>query len=1757
MALKNKSKTQVSISGLSYDSLLADLYSAVKDSDVYKDSFTDFTSSEGSRLMAELYCYVAQQLATRIDTVGNELFVDTASMSGLSRLLKLVGYKLDFPSAAKCTVNVSTSSSNNETLSMSTGIDKGNLYSTLYPTESSFKAVSPSYNSNIKFEFIIYDSTTGKYDYTQSINYRTPTQNFIVCEGSTKYQLHTVNTLNKDIITLNSSPVEQGSVRIYRRNKVASIGSTYTVSELLEVDNFFSREAIQCTTGYYTVRNLGDGKCEIVLQAAETDMDNELIIMYRTTSGSLGNISKSAIDTTERRLLNNSTTNGIIRITNTTSGSGGVNEKTADEIRDTVSQEVRNSKIVIDENDYQYELAHLDSNIAFIRAFGEKNAKTDELAETYGYYANPLNVWLLILKYNRTFSDMYLSGEHPKLTEYINDICFEYLDINPRMNEIYQINTALINEKFTPEELNSDTVFDSVSNVYTLNLNENAYKALVNGNAKISVTDSPYIETKVAAKKGINQFNITNIQGDAITWNTLLAKTSVAVGTAFIVSDRDPNGEVYRRYRCKTAIGTNSCEADDHLKVADYSLTEDTTFSGLKKYFTVSGGVYTQATVTAGAAITADTYYERKYARGTCVITEDATFTSAKNYFIKNNDDSFSLANVTSNNPVTPANTYYEWESSDVTYYTRTSTTPFVYTQVTTPTETDVGFYYIINTRYWENFWEVVDYEYMYDNLVNESNQDVLYVLQGDSDHKTTFTPVFSKKGNAFSTSNANWNQVSNNTGGGTDAQGNVQIKLGVGTTLDINGTRLELCPTSVGTFTKQSLVNAINTLIASTTQMVVLKDDIIADSRSDALAMTFNTLGITTSISFVLQKTAAGSTPSTITISSPASNDTYQNVVNKVTAALNIAGLGNTYKIDVAPKGGTSGCYQLVIICADAFIFTENSANWSASKGFYTHYLNNVAKRTNDPTDGNTAAYTTGSFQQSIPSGFSTSWSNYDSTPSNGIAYIDENGNVALNFFSGNDSLQISSSNLSLTWLFGFNDQSPNTVHTTLSYRRISCTYTPAADGTGAAVVKILISNPKDLITKTIYINIFGGSANTFTLGSYYTNLSLYNPDLVEADQGLAELLARPAIKRLYSTRYITNDAGADIVDKYGSNYQVKFSAKKTTKQTFEQTSAGLYPASVMAVQYSASSLKQYPATSYLYIKVDTKDFEGAVITVDGVTKTISATLDGFAKFPLSIFSDCSVGELISAIVDAFTKENMTGTNRETLLTRITNDSYSGFRTVSSDFASSIDFGITNQNELSYLFGINEKTIVSEEGQINAGHIKYKLYSLTNDFCSNKSVVFNITGVVPVVNETINTGASLNDFVNNINNSTYVKNYVIFDNSRIVFNKLDNRTAIQLSVDYTSQPDRSSIESMFIDEFDNTPSTGTYNTLVGFQNSAELNLIKNVINEARVRDNSGVATISFPWANNTEKNFIFNSILTNYWTRTGDTLTMTIPYNGTVESGVIDTVFVSSTIGRANNVATITKALSGTTEEKNRQEEIIKSILLDPEEVDITGTLSLKKENSGDYYITEVTTGGNTVYTLKVENPEVFPYGDVYFHMFEDYTNDHVVSTTATGNVYTDEYVWNSLLKDKKVVMTEHIYKQPSYIPFDLKVTCYIDNTVGLDKAKEFKTKVENVLRNEYGVFSSYLGDLITNSDISLKIVGSIPEIRNVTVNYLGFNMSDSDSSSVSIDSEFNQKLILAANQQGQVLVQDATTGVLTSTLTYVHGLDVTVLYR
>lgn len=1445
--LKTKTQSNVSISGLTYNNLLEDAYNAIKDSDAFKDNFQDFTSNSAERLIVELYAYMATQLANRLDQMGNELFVDTASASGMSRLLKLVGAKIAFPSSASVDVTVSTSSSTN-TITFTSGIAPEDSNELGYIT-SSFKSVKD--NSGNTWEFIkrtVGDNGEFVYDYTYPYAFTAPTEDFTLYEGTTQALEYTVRSTDTDILNI-SGPVIKDSIRVYYKQKVKKGGTSdaYEVVEFTKVDNFFTTAALTSSIGVFTERNKGNGNCELCLKPAEDDLGKELLIMYRTGGGSNGNIAIGAIDKTERfNIIGDSsrvTGSGEYTIYNTGTGAGGKDELTTDEIRATVLQEVRNTKIAVTEEDYEYLLPKYDSEIEIIKCYGEKNEETADLAETYGYYSNPIAVWLLILKYNKAVYDAYMN-DVSGLTDRINDISFNTLDVNPRFDEKYQINKACLNLVFTPSEFASHLS----KGIYNFPItDDDALAILKEGNSQITLTSSPYVESENSSKRGINCFRKYEAISGTITWAELLDLTSASKGDVYLISDTDINGGKNYRWICIKSFSSK--------------------------------------------------------------ISEDDVLT----------------------------------------------------------------------------YWNQVVSSYTYNNFVSDEVESDIQYIQQLSDN-TVFNPIYSNVDTSFS---GTWVDLVNNESFKYGDDG-IKIPEQDGVTLIINGAAISI-PGGTIFNNGQKFCDYINSHIAPSTNIIWLKENISTNLTQNPGSLVLPSTGKTSS-SFTL---VSGGVTNNVTL-----NISGVTTYSGIKAALD-SKLPEAYK---AVWVQTNDCWNLGIICANSFTYRDDSASLSDDSGLYVDILGN----------GETS-WPISSESFNLDNSQASEWSDFLNKVSDGGFASFKDGKIVFGFIGGSCSLLVGGETLAtqnaFRIFFGL-DSSETEEVTKLNKRTFVINY---AESATTSLIITMTSEEDFLPEKNLYINIFGKKNTEIKLGSYYENL-----DDDDISESIKPFLKRNALTNLYSTNYIN-----ETLDKYGSNYQLKFSTKHIGAKTFNQLSSGDSPAQVETKNTSNTSMGySVEGTEFLYMKVDNIEYDGGVlITLNGVEHEVTS-LNGYAVFDLSWFSGCEVTDFVSAIVDTVFDGKLykKDTEDETLL----------ICTSSSEFYSSIDFGDTTANVLAKLFG-NEATLVtSEEGQIDVTQIQYAQLALSSTLAIGNNISISVT---PIGQSTkvaeINIGYSAYNFAESIGSSN-VKDYVTLDNNRIVLKDLSNGTNMTISIAWITEGQYNAWKRMFL-------------------------------------DNSWIGDLEYE----------------------------------TDEGG--------------NKVAK-------------------------------SGSASISFTNKGSYYIDYRKDDG---YYLVVEDTGSFPCGNIYFHMYEDFSEDHIVE----DGVLTDEYIWNNLMTDRKVMIAEHVYKQPRFVPFDLSITCYLPNNEAYSQV-DYEAEIKEFLRNEHGIYSDTIGESIAADDIVLEIKNKFSKVKKVVVNYLGYNMLNSNTYESELTAQFNQKLILASTETSIEIVRNAA-GVLIQDLVVSHGLKIEIKYN
>ena len=176
-----------------------------------------------------------------------------------------------------------------------------------------------------------------------------------------------------------------------------------------------------------------------------------------------------------------------------------------------------------------------------------------------------------------------------------------------------------------------------------------------------------------------------------------------------------------------------------------YALTADETFQTGKTYYTKGeDDTYTAVTVTAGEAVTPDTYYERSAVPVPAyyvqthpyALTKDTTFTDGKTYYIKGEDGTYTPATVTVGEAV-PADTYYEQTTAyeqaagtfenGVTYYTKSGTE---YTEAVITIGDPIPAYYNHSKVIFQGMARNVTYQF--DEIVDCPQEYVLPEIEDD-----------------------------------------------------------------------------------------------------------------------------------------------------------------------------------------------------------------------------------------------------------------------------------------------------------------------------------------------------------------------------------------------------------------------------------------------------------------------------------------------------------------------------------------------------------------------------------------------------------------------------------------------------------------------------------------------------------------------------------------------------------------------------------------------------------------------------------------------------------------------------------------------------------------------------------------------------------------------------------------------------------------------------------------------------------------
>ena len=397
-------KTQ--FSGLEFSNIVEDIYNLIKQNPNYNANWSDFLNSNAGRMLVEVFAYIADQLATRIDWNVNENFIGTATQrTSIIRLLKLIGYNFSLPVSSQVDVSAKFSIPVGKYTIKPAYTEGSGVFITKTLTAQDLKGKSRTY------EAIDFDASSSKFNYKTEIILDTGTelasklnQSISFFEGVTKVEDLVANSADGQRFTLGSFPVARNSVRVYL---LTQNGSDIRETELLNVDNFLDPKAQLTGSGTETysipyVINVTDND-SVQVEFGSTSLlptadrrlpqGSTIRVFYRIGGGADGDLVRLSLQTTESITYLGSKLE--IVYSNNSAGVGGEDSETLDHAKYFGPLKMRTAGKTVTEEDYDIILSS-NTKTLLSKSYGIKNMPGNFYSK-YGMFINPLDVWNFIV----------------------------------------------------------------------------------------------------------------------------------------------------------------------------------------------------------------------------------------------------------------------------------------------------------------------------------------------------------------------------------------------------------------------------------------------------------------------------------------------------------------------------------------------------------------------------------------------------------------------------------------------------------------------------------------------------------------------------------------------------------------------------------------------------------------------------------------------------------------------------------------------------------------------------------------------------------------------------------------------------------------------------------------------------------------------------------------------------------------------------------------------------------------------------------------------------------------------------------------------------------------------------------------------------------------------------------------------------------------------------------------------------------------
>ena len=489
----------IQYTGMDFESVMEELQKIIRNNPRWSDNWSDFYSSEAGVMLLQLMSWICDNLSIRQDVLLNESFLSTANKKrNKIKLLKTIGYQPKLSHAAQAALTVELTSVSTEDIILTPEFSSSTQSLSL--RTNSIPKISGYDINNNTIDWEILSLVDGKPDYLAGVKLKAGASlytkdiddnDIFAVEGTTLYKEFSSDTSDGPYIDLYEDKIAADSIAVYEKAfaKKCQQVTSFVTTEAMDKSGKVGIPYVVSLNEDGSIR-ISFAKKDVLPQERLLPAGTEISIFYRTTSGSIGNIPPTFINTnTVFTTASDENINAIVY--NEATAYNGTDNENIDTAVLNAPLTLRTFDRAVTVEDYDI-LLNNNPSILKAKTYTASN-NPNNFYETYGRYINPQEAFIFALG-NRDYSKVPSS-------QYNNYPWFN-LYKTPRLNEKYtfdnganNVSTEILNTYYNLTVTQNEEEPKKFNNATILNLGND-----FNNEVQEDLTNTDF-QLKIATKQ--------------------------------------------------------------------------------------------------------------------------------------------------------------------------------------------------------------------------------------------------------------------------------------------------------------------------------------------------------------------------------------------------------------------------------------------------------------------------------------------------------------------------------------------------------------------------------------------------------------------------------------------------------------------------------------------------------------------------------------------------------------------------------------------------------------------------------------------------------------------------------------------------------------------------------------------------------------------------------------------------------------------------------------------------------------------------------------------------------------------------------------------------------------------------------------------------------------------------------------------------------------------------------------------------------